>query len=209
MDELETALLQICDVLSHVCGELEESAKRLWLLAGQQLYDPAAWMFPVGSEQFPTEMWYCAQYHTYDRDANPRGHTGLDLNVDKAPWGDVDRGQPVFALAEGVVHDAGYSPGWLGVVVVRVEHAGEPLWVRYAHLDWASVRVDPGDVIVVGQELGRLGDYVRGDHLHFDMATTPFGWNYWRSRSVDWVDPLPILRAHLDAAQVDAMLEKQ
>lgn len=198
--------------LLDIARQIKAVADTLVAIAGQvdEIYAPPdnVWTFPVGSERFSVADWYCAQYHTYDRDTRRDGHTGLDLNGDRRPWGDVDRDEPVFALARGVVHDAGFSNGWRGVVVIRIEHEGSPLWVRYAHLAASSILVSPGDPVETGQELGRLGNYSRGDHLHFDAALTPFGWGYWRARSVIWVDPLPILHAHLNGEQIDAMLAR-
>ena len=198
-------LLDIAKDVKRLSEELEAIAGRL---AGLANGDAPAWTFPVGSDKFPVADWYCAQYHLYDRETNPRGHTGLDLNGDRSPWGDVDRNEPVFAITDGTVHDVGWSNGWRGIVVIRIEHEGSRLWVRYAHLSRRSILVKPGDDVVAGQELARLGNYTRGDHLHFDAALTPFGARYWKTRSVAWIDPLPILRAHLDDGLVDAMLAR-
>jgi murein DD-endopeptidase MepM/ murein hydrolase activator NlpD len=174
--------------------------------------EPERWAFPVGSEQYPLEQWYCAQYHTYDPGPPPSGHTGLDLNVQVGGKGDVDRGQEVFAIAEGVVTSAGYSNehtgDWLGCVVIRVIHAGRFLWVRYGHLAREEMTRE-GQVVDAGDRLGALGNYTGGaggDHLHLDAALDAFEWNWYRSNSIRWVDPLPILRAHLDGGLVDRML---
>jgi len=166
------------------------------------------WEMPVGTSEYPPAMWYCAQYHTYPSGANR--HTGIDLNLDLAPWGDVDRHQPIYAIADGVVHEIGYSAGWLGVVVIRHEHEGQPLWARYAHLE-KSVAVEVGEHVLPGRYIGRIGNYVSGrggDHLHFDMALDPFGWAYYRTSWVRWIDPVPVLKAHLPEDEVDAMLRK-
>jgi len=60
-----------------------------------------------------------------------------------------------------------------------------------------------------GQLLGVLGNYSRGDHLHFDMALDPFAWWQYRSPDVHWIDPLPILQAHLDVALVQDMMARK
>ena len=200
--------LQIANACSQIIATLAGLTNQVTDLRDLVCGGSEGWHFPVGSTKFPIEEWYCAQFHTYDPDANPAGHTGLDLNGDRHPWGDVDRDEPTFAIADGVVHDAGCSPGWVGVVVLRIEHNGLPLWVRYAHLDWQSVTVEPGDVVRAGDPLGVIGNYSKGDHLHFDMARDPFGWNYWRTRYVRWVDPVPVLKAHLSEAMIDAMLAR-
>ena len=77
---------------------------------------------------------------------NSEGHTGVDLNAWQAPFGDVDRGEPVWSVADGVVASVGYSDSWLGVVVVECEEDdGTRVWFRYAHLDKDSIDVQVGD----------------------------------------------------------------
>lgn len=189
-------------------AELGRVVRRLEGLTTEVEGQDGLWLFPVGTPATPVAEWYCAQYHTFD---GTGGHTGLDLNLDRAPWGDVDRGEPVYAVTAGVVESAGFSDSWRRVVVLRVEHEGKPLWVRYAHLEREPAMVDPGQTVSAGYVLGRIGDYQRGaggDHLHFDMALDPFGWNYWLTPGIRWVDPLPVLLAHLEAEWVNAMLER-
>lgn len=207
MTNLAKTILTEAKLTRDVSDELIAISGRLSQLANG-IAQLKQWCFPVGSDKFPVENWYCAQYHTYDRASSQRGHTGLDLNGDRAPWGDVDRDEPVFAVADGAVHDVGFSNKWRGVVVIRVLHDEGSIWFRYAHLRSDSTTVKPGDSVSPGQQIGELGNYSGGDHLHFDAATTPFGWNYWRARFVGWIDPLPILRAHLDNELIDKMLER-
>ena len=171
---------------------------------------PAAWTYPVGSDEFPVADWYCAQLHEWSQ-SNYYGHTGVDLNGDRANWGDIDRGQPVWAVTDGIIVDVGSSASWLGVVVQLVREGGKPLWLRYAHLAWDSITVDAGDIVRAGHHLGDLGDYgpgpTKGDHLHFDAARDSIWWPCYRTRSIYWIDPVPVLKAHLDPVVVDAMLE--
>ena len=169
------------------------------------------WAYPVGSEEFPTVKWYASQGHRWDAATNPDGHTGCDLNVDQAPWGDVDRGQPIYAVADGIVHDRGYSAGWVGVIVVKHQHDGADLYVRYAHLDSNSFEVEIADQVNAADLLAKLGNYQAadtGDHLHFDDCLDPITWSEFKTHTKRWVDPVPILKAHLDPAVVDAMLKK-
>ena len=194
-----------------------------WTATYRRVIDPSpVWAYPVGSTKFPVGQWYAASIHDLTGTLRqpvgvPRRHSGIDLNVQVWPRGGIDEGEPVTAVCSGVVTSRGYSPqpapgrGWLACVVIRIEQAGEPLWVRYAHLLDASITVRVGDAVTVGQVLGVLDDYRNSSgynaaHLHFDMARDPFEWNYWLSTSVEWVDPVPILRAELDPDIVDAML---
>jgi murein DD-endopeptidase MepM/ murein hydrolase activator NlpD len=144
---------------------------------------------------------------------NGYAHTGIDLNVDQYPWGDVDRGQPVFAIAPGRVYAIGYSQSYLGSVVIEIEHGGVLHWVRYWHLDEGFPQLHVHEHIMSGTYIGAIGNYQLGrggDHLHLDMALDPFGPHWWftNHRDVRWVDPVPVLRARLDSATIDAMLEK-
>lgn len=167
-----------------------------------------AWAFPVDDPV----TWYCAVWHDLSgaRNGGYR-HTGIDLNLNRGPWGDVERGFPVYALGPGSVVAATSSSGWLGVVQIQHEHDGAPLWTRYAHLEPGRLMVSAGQAVKAGQLLGYIGNWTGGDggdHLHLDMATTPFYWAAWRSAADAWVDPVYVLKAHLDPETVDALLSK-
>lgn len=167
------------------------------------------WAFPVGEGAYPPGRWYAAALH------DPTGalndgykHVGIDLNLDVSPWGDVERalGLSVFALADGVV--TYYTADWSGVpmIVIQHQHAEQPLWVRYAHI---TPIVRQGNYVVAGQRLGGFADWRgsnSGDHLHLDMATVPYT-REWIG-GAPFVDPVPILKAHLDPAEVDALLAR-
>jgi len=58
-----------------------------------------------------------------------------------------------------------------------------------------------------GQQIGVLANWKTGDHLHFDMATDEFT-REWLSARINWIDPVPVLKAHLPLAEVDALLRK-
>lgn len=163
------------------------------------------WAFPVGEQGYPVERWYVASFH------DPTGvknggykHTGVDINLAMYEFGDVERrlGLGVFALTRGLVTFV--TEDWYGapMIVIRHRHEGEPLFVRYAHIIPA---VKIGDVVNAGNTLGAFADWRTGDHLHLDMSRTPY--------TVEWftdgmLDPIPILKAHLDPARVNAMVAK-
>ena len=167
---------------------------------------PDAWAFPVGDATYPPERWYCATWHDLTGALNGGyRHTGLDINLDVAPWGDIERmlGLQVYALAHGVVT---YSGEWSGngVCVIEHLHNGAPLWVRYAHI---VPTVRAGDMVQPGQTLGPFDNWRTGDHLHLDMALDRFA-REWLATGIRWVDPIPVLKAHLDPVRVDAMLRR-
>lgn len=181
-----------------------------------ELREQEGWNFPVGSVQYPTEKWYCACWHdpTGARNGGYQ-HTGIDLNVDVWPRGDIDRGQPAWAVTGGTVHAVGYDRYYLGGIVVKSLVEGAYLWWRYWHLEFGLLGQmwAPGDEICAGDLVGHIGNYTLGaggDHVHLDCARHPFEPNWWFTRhpEVQWVDPLPILERYLDPALVEKMVER-
>jgi len=172
----------------------------------------ADWTLPVGTAQYPPLKWGVRGY-THDlrttnenpnrRNRQPWPHSGYDINLDVPPYGDVERGMPVVAMAAGVVHYVTDSWSGVGMCVIRHEHEGAPVWFRYAHID---VQVQAGHVVEAGQVLGVIADYPNeGDHLHLDAALDPIT-REWVTPEIQWVDPAPILCAHIDPALVYEML---
>ena len=166
-----------------------------------------AWGFPVGEGDYPPEAWYCATWH------DPTGvrnggyqHTGIDLNLDCAERGDVERrlGLSIYSLAAGVVDYI--TSDWSGVpmLVIRHEYEGAPLWVRYAHL---VPVVTLGEAVLPRTKLGGFANWRTGDHLHLDAALDRFT-REWLTPGIRWVDPVPVLKTRLDAGRVDAMLRR-
>lgn len=98
-------------------------------------------------------------------------HKGLDF--------EADVGDPVFAVADGVVSYAGPRAGY--GITVEVDH-GNGYVTRYAHNSRLSVRV--GDLVRSGQEIAKAGSTGRstGAHVHFEV------WEHGRA-----VDPRKFL----------------
>ena len=176
----------------------------------ETLDKPPSWQFPVGSDEYPIEKWYIASVHDLTGvKNNGYKHSGIDYNVEVLPRGDIDRGQPVFAIAAGTIYGTWHTERNLASVVIKVYHDNVPLYVRYWHLaqDDTFLNLRPGLEIGVGQCLGHLGSYAPGgDHLHFDMALDAFHPGCWLVSGVRWIDPVPVLKAHLDPNIVDASL---
>ena len=173
--------------------------------------EAASWAFPVGMhQQYPPEMWYAATVHDLTGKLNNGyKHSGLDLNLAMFEYGDVERrlGLSVYAVTDGIVEYI--TNAWSGVpmLVLRVEHDGAPLWIRYAHI---MPVVMLGQVVKAGQALGGFANWTPGaggDHLHLDCALDKFT-REWLAPSIRWLDPVDVLKMHLDPARVDAMCQK-
>jgi murein DD-endopeptidase MepM/ murein hydrolase activator NlpD len=85
-------------------------------------------------------------------------HTGLDIST--------DRGQPVYATANGTIRSAGPAGAYGNMVVI--DH-GFGLATRYAHLDRCNVK--SGDTVARGDVVGFVGATGRatGDHVHYEI----------------------------------------
>ncbi|RWR16152.1 hypothetical protein D8Y23_14230 [Microbacterium enclense] len=134
---------------------------------------------PTAAIQWPFAVGVPITYGFGMRDG--RMHEGVDF----VP-GD---GSPIQAIADGTVRIATESGDAFGVTVV-IDHEidGQLISSRYAHMQYGSLQVVPGQKVTVGTFLGRTGNTGRsfGAHTHFELlqnGTTP-------------IDPLPWLRQH-------------
>ncbi|GAA1915455.1 hypothetical protein GCM10009775_04920 [Microbacterium aoyamense] len=108
-------------------------------------------------------------------------HEGIDFTP--------GAGSPVQAIADGTVRVASESGGAYGVHVI-IDHIidGQLVSSHYAHMQYGSLQVVPGQKVTVGTVVGHTGNTGRsfGAHTHFEIlqnGTTP-------------IDPLPWLREH-------------
>lgn len=85
-------------------------------------------------------------------------HAGLDIAGDK--------GQPVYATADGTVSQAGYQGAYGNSIVIS---HGFGLETRYGHL--LNFSVKSGDKVTRGQVIGHVGATGRatGYHLHYEV----------------------------------------
>jgi len=125
------------------------------------------------------------------------GHTGVDL-FNKGSADDM-----VYATANGLVAEAGYV-GAMGEMV-RLQHLlpdGTYVYSLYQHMALGSLRVARGDVVTMGQPLGRVGDtgFAIGAHLHFAITTVNqdgVGYTFGDSMLLaTYRDPLAYVAAH-------------
>ena len=172
--------------------------------------EEVSWAFPVGNGQYIPERWYAATLHDLTGALNNGyKHTGIDLNLDVSPHGDIERtlGLSVYAVTDGIVEYITNSWSGVPMLVLRVEHDGAPLWIRYAHI---MPVVMLGQAIKAGQALGGFANWTPGaggDHLHLDCALDKFA-REWLTPTIRWVDPVDVLKMHLPPERVDAMIAK-
>ena len=88
----------------------------------------------------------------------PGYHQGLDISTEK--------GQPVFATADGVVDAAAYTGDYGNLIVIK---HGFGLSTRYGHL--SAFAVKPGVPVKRGDVIGYVGSTGRstGAHLHYEI----------------------------------------
>ena len=92
------------------------------------------------------------------------GHKGTDYMV--------DRGTPIYAIADGVVVASDENgPGW--GVYIKIAHniGGQSVTSLYAHMLYGSRRVAVGDTVRAGQIIGQVSDtgLAYGTHLHLEI----------------------------------------
>ena len=85
-------------------------------------------------------------------------HEGLDISA--------DRGNPVYATADGTIMSAGYESGYGNLIVIEHEYGLE---TRYGHLSKFlapnGAKVKRGDIIGLVGSTGRS----TGSHLHYEV----------------------------------------
>jgi murein DD-endopeptidase MepM/ murein hydrolase activator NlpD len=93
-------------------------------------------------------------------------------------------GNPVYAMADGVVSTIG-NEGGLGVHVV-IDHLinGELVSTTSAHMQTGSVQVSVGQAVTAGEVIGLVGNTgdSTGPHLHFELrlgGAEPVDPNAW------------------------------
>ena len=88
----------------------------------------------------------------------PEYHSGLDISAQK--------GQAVYATADGVVQSAGYTGDYGNLIVLKHDFG---LSTRYGHLSAYKVKV--GDSVKRGDVIGLVGSTGRstGAHLHYEI----------------------------------------
>ena len=91
----------------------------------------------------------------------PAFHQGLDISTEK--------GQPVYATADGQVASASYTGDYGNLIVLRHDFG---LSTRYGHL--SRFNVAPGATVHRGDVIGFVGSTGRstGSHLHYEILVS-------------------------------------
>ena len=136
-----------------------------------------------------------------------RLHEGVDI---PGPLG-----EPVLAVADGIIAKAGESPSYGRYV--EVEH-GAGLTTFYAHLGRIARDARPGEFVVRGHPLGKMGlsGDSTGPHLHFEIRRQgkPLNPASFLGREFQTQADLPLKAAsyvspHVRVAQVSSIPERK
>jgi murein DD-endopeptidase MepM/ murein hydrolase activator NlpD len=134
------------------------------------------------ADQIAKNLWVLPTvgYHLTARFGQASGlwshlHTGLDF---AAP-----SGNPIYAIANGVITDAGYD-GAYGNKTVETLPDGTEIW--YCHQ--STIGVEVGDKVIQSNQIGTVGSTgnVTGPHVHIEV----------RPGGGDPVDPYPEFLLH-------------
>ena len=109
---------------------------------------------------WPAHGWLTGSFgNRSDPFSGERGyHQGLDISTDK--------GQPVFATADGSVESTSYTGDYGNLIVLK---HGFGLMTRYGHLSGFAVK--PSQTVKRGAVIGYVGATGRatGSHLHYEI----------------------------------------
>jgi len=114
-----------------------------------------------------------------DRAAPCRGcstyHRGIDM--------DGGAGTPISAVADGVVAASDEGSTYGEHIFIDSVVNGQPVRTLYAHMEWGSTPLRPGDAVKAGDLVGRVGNsgLSTGPHLHLEVRSDgvpvdPFAW---------------------------------
>ena len=113
-------------------------------------------------------------------------HRGLDIATSSPA--------PVYSMLNGHVKEVGFDSSQGNYIVIVDDILGSPTYgyaTRYMHL--ATINVNQGQIVLVGQEVGIEGSTGQstGLHLHVEMQDiSRFNWEWhWSYEKTDYLDP--------------------
>jgi len=168
-DFLDTFTNFLCFALSYGLGTVEETLPPWTLGSGRgfstpDIYTPPEPYQPSGLVSPLASLWISG--YTFGPN-----HHGVDLGA--------IGGEPVFAMHDGTITEAGWSNVGYGFTVVI---SGDKWWSRYAHLQEIDVQV--GQTVTAGVTIGLANSTGNstGNHLHLEIK-----------RGGQYVDPVTVL----------------
>lgn len=117
---------------------------------------------PAGELSLPIAEGDYVVSSTYKSPDRP-GHRGIDLAADD--------GSPMYAMAGGVVVEAGAASGFGNWIVIDHTIDGQSYSTVYGHMWDDGVAVSAGDTVTAGQHIGEVGNNGQstGAHLHLEV----------------------------------------
>jgi len=124
-------------------------------------------------------------------------HEGIDLNG--VGGGNTDCGEPLKSISLGkCVHVSSSSKDYGLLVVIETQWSGSTYYIRYCHLQQASVVVD--QLVSQGQVVGLMGSTGNSTacHLHLDiLKKKPRSWRFYTQDVLAWfVDPVLFIKEY-------------
>lgn len=117
---------------------------------------------PAGDLSLPIKGEDYVVSSTYKSPDRP-GHRGIDLAAED--------GTPMYAMAGGVVAEAGPASGFGNWIVIDHTIDGKSYSTVYGHMWDDGVSVSAGDTVTAGQHIGAVGSNGQstGAHLHLEV----------------------------------------
>jgi murein DD-endopeptidase MepM/ murein hydrolase activator NlpD len=159
---LPEAVTKLAEQHAGAIGELANEAESYAKVLAKDL-----WQYPLDQVSLTAVFGQYGLWSSY--------HTGLDFNG--------DTGDPIYAVANGVVTETGYDGAYGNKTVVTLED-GTEIW--YCHQ--TTVGVSVGETVRGGEVIGTVGatGNVTGSHLHLEV----------RPGGGDPVDPYAAMQQH-------------
>ena len=140
-------------------------------------------------------QWACVSWDQQDNCTKHEWHPGVDLN-----WcGHNDRGQPVYAVANGVIEEN--LAASCSILIRHTLPDGSTIWSNVKHVV-PTPGLKQGQWVRAGEQIGTI----EVNHTHFEIRTQPPGKGFpgcvWTvGRDKQWVidhytDPLTFIAAH-------------
>jgi murein DD-endopeptidase MepM/ murein hydrolase activator NlpD len=155
----ELSLPDLSQQLDTLKRKFDDGSEKLGVLDSLMIFDSAKKKL-VPSNLPVQGGWYSSNFGwRIDPFTGLRAfHEGMDFMAEV--------GEPVHAAAGGVVVYSDFHPQYGNMI--EIDH-GNGLSTRYAHMSKRLVKV--GDVVLSGEEIGKVGSTGRatGPHLHFEV----------------------------------------